>query len=286
MQDFAQIVANGVMAGAIYGLLAVSVALVFGVLDVPQFAFGGYAMLGAYLTAALAPQSYWLGVAVAVVALAALGVLAQALIFDPLRDAPPATLFVGAFGLLIVLHGVALLIWGPDTRTVAPPLEGTATILGASVTYHRLLVVGAVVVAILLLNVVLRTTSFGRAIRASSQSRRGALVVGLSPRRIGMVTMAVGSALAGLAGALVAPISQVYPTMGDSLIIKAFVIVILAGMGSLNGAIVGGFVVGLAESLGTAYVSLPYREVYPLLILVLVLVLRPQGIFGRAERVA
>lgn len=286
MGEVSQVIANGVMTGSIYGLLAVSVALVFGVLDVPQFAFGAHATVGAYATAVLAAHGYWLGVLGAIIALAALGAVVQSLVFDPLRNAPPAMLFVGAFGLLTILQGLALLIWGPDPKVVEPPFSGATTILGASITYHRLLVIAVVIVTVVALNMFLLRTDVGRAIRAASQSRTGALVVGLSPRRIGMLTMALGSALAGLAGALLAPISQVYPTLGEALIIKAFVIVILAGMGSINGAIIGGFVVGLAESLGTAYVSLDYRDAYPLVILLAVLILRPQGIFGRAGRVA
>lgn len=286
MEQVAQIVANGIMAGCIYGLVAVSLALVFGVLDVPQFAFGAHAMIGGYLVAVLAGQSYWLGLAAGLVLLAGLGVLVQALVFDPLRNAPPAMLFIAAFGLLSVLQGVALLVFGPRTLTVKAPFEGTVSVLGASITYHRILVIAAAAIAVLGLNLFLRRTNVGRSIRAASQSRMGALVVGLSPRRIGMLTMAIGSALAGLAGALLAPISQVYPTMGDSMIIKAFVIIVLAGMGSINGALLGGLIVGLAESFGSAYISLEFRDVYPLLLLVLILVVRPQGIFGKAVRTA
>jgi branched-chain amino acid transport system permease protein len=286
VDQIAQIVANGVMAGCIYGLVAVSLALVFGVLDVPQFAFGAHAMIGGYITGLLAGENYWLGIAVSVVVLALLGVLVQGLVFDPLRNAPPAMLFIAAFGLLSVLQGVALIFFGPRVMTVKAPFEGTVSILGAQITYHRILVIAVAFLAVIALNMFLRATSLGRSIRASSQSRTGALVVGLSPRRIGIITMAIGSVLAGLAGGLLAPISQVYPTMGDSMILKAFVIIVLAGMGSINGALFGGLVVGLAESFGSAYISLEYRDVYPLLLLVLILVVRPQGIFGRAERVA
>lgn len=286
MDQIAQIIANGVMAGCIYGLVAVSLALVFGVLDVPQFAFGAHAMIGGYITAVLAGQSYWLGLVAGMIVLAVLGMLVQGLVFDPLRDAPPAMLFIAAFGLLSVLQGVALIVFGPRTMTVDAPIQGSTTILGASITYHRVMVIAVAVLAVVGLNLFLRRTALGRSIRAASQSRTGALVVGLSPRRIGMVTMALGSVMAGLAGALLAPISQVYPTMGDGMIVKAFVIIVLAGMGSINGALAGGLIVGLAESIGSAYISLEFRDVYPLLLLVLVLVARPQGIFGTAVRAA
>lgn len=284
--DIAQNIANGVMAGSIYGLLAVSLALVFGVLEVPQFAFGAHAMLGSYIVALLAQNGYWLAVPVAVLVIAMLGVLVQALVFDPLRDAPPATLFIAAFGLLLILQGVALLLFGPNNRTVSEPIPGGIKWLGASITYQRIFVIAASLLAVLLLNAFLRRTSIGRSIRAVGQSRTGALVVGLSPRRVGLITMAIGSGLAGLAGALLAPISQVYPTMGDSLVLKAFIIIVLAGMGSINGALIGGFIVGLSEAFGSAYLSLEFRDAYPIVLLILVLILRPQGLFGKAVRIA
>ncbi|CAH1387480.1 branched-chain amino acid ABC transporter permease [Candidatus Nitrotoga sp. M5] len=284
--DIAQNIANALMAGSIYGLLAVSLALVFGVLEVPQFAFGAHAMLGAYSVAILASYGYWIPVAAAIVLMAILGVLVQALIFDPLRNAPPATLFIAAFGLLLVLQGMALVLFGPNNHSVAPAIAGGTTILGASITYQRMLVVAAAIIAVLGLNVFLRYTKTGRNIRAVGQSRTGSLVVGLSPRRVGLITMAIGSALAGLAGALLAPIAQVYPTMADTLVIKAFIIIVLAGMGSINGALLGGFIVGLCESFGSAYLSLEFKDAYPVALFILILLVRPQGLYGKVVRVA
>jgi branched-chain amino acid transport system permease protein len=286
MNEIVQYVANGVMAGSIYGLLAVSLALVFGVLEVPQFAFGAYAMLGGYVVALLAAHGYWFAVPVAVLVIALLGVIMQVLVFDPLRNAPPGTLFIAAFGLLLVLQGLALLLFGPNNRTVAEPIPGGIKMLGASITYQRIFVVCAVLATMVLLNAFLRRTRIGRSIRAVGQSHTGALVVGLSPQRIGLVTMAIGSGLAGLSGALLAPISQVYPTMGDGLVLKAFIIIILAGMGSINGALLGGLIVGLCESFGAAYLSLAFRDAYPIVLLILVLIIRPQGLFGKAVRTA
>jgi branched-chain amino acid transport system permease protein len=284
MDQLMQQMANGIMAGSIYGLLAMSLALIVGVLDIPQFAFGAHAMLGAYVVTLFAGQGYWLGVAVAIAALAVLGCVVQAAVFDPLRDADPATLFIAAFGLMMVLQGVALFVFGPDNKSVAPPFEGSINVLGASVTLQRLLVIVVTLLAVLALNFFLRNTSLGRSIRAAGQSRTGALVVGLSPRRIAFTTMALGSALAGLAGALIAPISQVYPEMSESLIIKAFIIIVLAGMGSLNGALIGGYIVGLSESFGSALVSLDFKDAYPLVLLVIILLVRPRGLFGKAVR--
>ena len=284
MDQLTQQIANGIMAGSIYGLLAMSLALVVGVLDIPQFAFGAHAMLGAYVVTMFAGQGYWVGVAAAVVIMIVVGLVVQALVFDPLRNADPSTLFIAAFGLMMVLQGLALLFFGPNNRSVQAPVDGSVGILGASVTYQRILVIVATIAAVIALNFFLRRTAVGRSIRAAGQSRTGALVVGLSPRRIGFVTMAIGSGLAAFAGALIAPISQVYPAMSDGLIIKAFIIIVLAGMGSLNGALIGGYIIGLSESFGSALISLDFKDAYPLILLVAVLLLRPQGMFGKVVR--
>ncbi|MGD9863821.1 MAG: branched-chain amino acid ABC transporter permease [Pseudodonghicola sp.] len=283
--EIAQNIANALMAGSIYGLLAVSLALVFGILEVPQFAFGAHAMLGAYAVVWLSGLGYWPAVAGAVLLMAVLGGVVQLLVFDPLRNAPPATLFIAAFGLLLVLQGLALALFGPNPYAVAPAMRGSVKILGAFVTYQRIIVVVSAILAVIALNLFLRYSRIGRSIRAVGQSRTGALVVGLSPRRVAFVTMAIGSGLAGLAGALLAPISQVYPTMSDALVLKAFIIIVLAGMGSINGALLGGFIVGLSEAFGAAYLSLSFKDAYPVLLFILVLILRPQGLFGKTVRV-
>lgn len=282
MNQLAQQIANGIMAGSIYGLLAVALALIFGVLEISQFAIGAMAMLGGYVVQLLTgPTDYWIALAAATVAIAALGVVSQAVIFAPLRNAPPATIFVASFGLLLVIQGSALVVFGPDPRTVETAIEGGFVLFGASITYQRLMIVLVVLAAVIVLNWMLRSTPLGRRIQAVGQSRTGAQVVGISSARIALVTMGIGSALAGLAGGLLAPISQVYPTAGSDLVIKAFVIIVLAGMGSTTGALLAAYVIGLAESLGAAYISLDFTDLYSVVLLLVVLVLRPSGIFGK-----
>jgi branched-chain amino acid transport system permease protein len=282
VNQLAQQIANGIMAGSIYGLLAVALALIFGVLEISQFAIGAMAMLGGYVVQLLTgPTDYWIALAAATVAIAALGVVSQAVIFAPLRNAPPATIFVASFGLLLVIQGSALVVFGPDPRTVETAIEGGFVLFGASITYQRLMIVLVVLAAVIVLNWMLRSTPLGRRIQAVGQSRTGAQVVGISSARIALVTMGIGSALAGLAGGLLAPISQVYPTAGSDLVIKAFVIIVLAGMGSTTGALLAAYVIGLAESLGAAYISLDFTDLYSVVLLLVVLVLRPSGIFGK-----
>lgn len=284
MHEFAQILANGVMAGCVYGLIAASLALVFGVLEIPQFAFGAHAMIAAYALSFFSGLGYFYGVMLAAVVALVLGGLVQLLVFEPLRNKPHANLFIAAFGLLLILQGVALNIFGPNPVVVNPPFTGVVDILGAKVTYHRILIVTGVLLIITLLNLFLYKTNTGRAIRAVGQNPFGADVVGISAKRIGILTMAIGSVLAGLAGSLLAPISQVYPTMGDALVLKAFIIVVMAGMGSINGALLAGLFIGIAESVGSSFLSPHLRDAYAVAFLIIVLIFKPSGIFGKQAR--
>ncbi|PRZ42527.1 amino acid/amide ABC transporter membrane protein 1 (HAAT family) [Antricoccus suffuscus] len=286
MGQITQTFANGIMLGSIYSIVAVGLALVFGVMDIPQFAFGAHAMIGAYITWLIADASgsYWIAVVVAVIALGFLGVLTQVAIFDPLRKAPPATMFIAAFGLVMVLQGFASVIWGADARRVTSAASGSFTFFGASITYQRLIIVIVSAALFIAMFVFLKRTRTGISIRAAAESAVGATVVGLRPRAISLLAMSIGSALAGLAGALLAPVSQVTPTMGDSLSIKAFVVIILAGMGSIGGAIVGGLVLGLVEAFGSGYISLDWRDGFAVFVLIAILALRPEGLFGKETK--
>lgn len=284
MVGLIQQLANGVMLGSIYALIAAGVALIFGVLHIPQFALGAQAMLGAFLVFTFSVSlslNYWLALLAAAAVMAAFGAVAHGLVFDPIRSAPGINAFISAFGLLLVLESAAQIIWGASYRRVPSPLgTETVTILGASLTAQRILVIVVALVVVAALHVTIRHTTLGSSIRAVAQNPTGAAVVGINARAVAALTMAVGSALAAVAGGLVAPISSVFPAMGEVLIIKAFVITILGGMGSFPGAIVGGFIFGVVEALGAGYISVDYKDAFGFIILVLVLALRPQGLFG------
>ncbi|HEY8451186.1 MAG: branched-chain amino acid ABC transporter permease [Micromonosporaceae bacterium] len=284
MVGLIQQLANGVMLGSIYALLAAGVALIFGVLHIPQFALGAQAMLGAFLVFTFSVSlslNYWLALLAAAAILAVFGAVAHRVVFDPIRSAPGINAFISAFGLLLVLESAAQIIWGASYRRVPSPLGNeTITILGASLTAQRILVIVVALVVVAVLHVIIRHTTLGASIRAVAQNPTGAAVVGINARAVAALTMAIGSALAAVAGGLIAPISSVFPAMGEVLIIKAFVITILGGMGSFPGAILGGFIFGVVEALGAGYISVDYKDAFGFIILVLVLALRPQGLFG------
>ncbi|ADU49632.1 branched-chain amino acid ABC transporter permease [Intrasporangium calvum] len=287
MAAFIQQLANGVMLGSIYALVAAGVALIFGVLHIPQFALGAQAMLGAYLVFTLSVSmslNYWIALAAAAVIMAVFGAVAHRVVFDPIRNAPSINAFISAFGLVLVLESGAQIIWGSSYKRVPSPLGGeTITILGASLTAQRLLIIVVALIIVLALHTTIRRTTLGSTIRAVAQNPTGAAVVGINPRAVATLTMAIGSAVAATAGGLIAPISSVFPSLGAFLIIKAFVITILGGMGSFTGAIAGGFIFGIVEALGAGYVSVEYKDAFGFVILVLVLAMRPQGLFGATK---
>jgi branched-chain amino acid transport system permease protein len=281
---FIQQVANGIMIGGIYGLMALGLTLIYGVLYIPNFALGHQAMIAAYLTfflVAVYRVNYFLSILLAMAAVALLGMAMERVAFRPLKDAPHVNGFIVAFGLLFVLESGALIAWGATYRKIDTAYDRTVlTVLGARLPLQRVLVVLAVVVIIVAMQLFLRRTMAGAALRAVAQQREAALLVGIDADRVASLTMAVGSALGAAAGGLIGPIVLVFPTMGSLMIVKAFVIIILGGMGSVVGAIIGGFILGLVESLAAGFISPSFKDLYAFLFLVIVLAVRPRGLFG------
>lgn len=274
------------MVGSIYALIAMGVAMIYGVMNVPDFALGAKAMLGGYVAffmMASFNQAYGTALAASIIVLAIVGLGVERWIFRPVAKAPPINGFISAFGLLLVFENFALIAFGSSYRRILSPYDREMiNILGANLTMQRLLVVIIAVALMIAMHLFIRYTRLGAAIRASAQNPRGAVLCGIHTERIAGITMAIGSGLAGVAGALIGPIGMVYPSMGDTLIVKAFVITILGGMGSILGAILGGYILGLIEALGAMYISVDYKDAFAFAILVLVLAVRPQGLFGKA----
>lgn len=283
MAEIVQVAINGIAVGGIYALVAMGVALIFGIMDVPQFALGSQGMLAAYIGVVCMSGldvGYGVAIVLAVVFSGLLGGAVYQLVFRPLGRAGFRG-FIAAFGLSLILESAALLIFGTEFRQMRSPLGGrVAEIAGVVVAYQRLLVITVASVAALAVWVFLGRTRYGRAMRALAQNETGALVVGVHPQRINLLAMVIASALAGLAACLVAPLANVNPNMGLDLIVKAFVVTILGGLGSVPGAVVGGVALGLIEAFGAAYVDVDYTNTYGFLLLILVLMAKPAGLMG------
>jgi branched-chain amino acid transport system permease protein len=284
MTLFLQQLVNGVALGSIYALVALGLTLVYGVLKIPNFAHGALYMVGAYVTFVAATVwgvGYFWAMAIAVVVLAAVGAALERLVFNPLRHAPHLHSMIAALGILLFLEAGAQVAWGAEFRRLPSPFTGTFDVFGLQVATQRLLVIGAAVAVMIGLSLFLERTTTGAAIEALAQDRAGALLVGIDTRKIAMLTFAISAALAAFAAALVAPLNLISPTMGEPVNLKAFVIIILGGMGSVPGAVIGGYLLALVEVLGGTYVSSAFAQLIAFGMLVTVLAIRPTGLFSR-----
>lgn len=279
---FFQQVMNGLTLGSIYGLVALGLTLVYGILHIPNFAHGALYMVGAFMSYFFMVDlgaNYWLAMAGSAAVVGILGVLCERLVFHPLRHSPPIHDKIAAIGILLFLEAVVQLFWGADFRRMPSPVMGILNFDGLIIPKNRAIIIAGAIVLMIALQLFLRRTMTGATILAMAQNRTGAFLVGIDSNRVAMMTFAISGALAAIAATLYAPINLVYPGMGHVVIMKAFVIIILGGMGSVPGAIVGGMIIGFAEAFGGYYISSSYKDVMAFALLVVILSIRPQGLF-------
>jgi len=254
---------------------------------VPNFAHGAFYMAGAfvafYLISSLG-MHYWVAMAGAAAAVALIAVLSERLVFHPLRNAPYLHHMIASIGILLFLEAGAQALWGADFHRMQTPYTEVLNFAGLSLPAQRILIIVAAFVLVGLLQLFLKKTILGATIVAMAQSRDGAALVGIDANRVAMLTFAISGALAGMAAVLYAPINLVYTSMGNLVITKAFVIIVLGGMGSVPGAIVGGLIIGFAESFGAFYISTDYKDIIAFALLVVILSFRPEGLFSKGAR--
>ena len=284
MNLFFQQLMSGLTLGSIYGLVALGLTLVYGILHIPNFAHGALYMVGAFLSFMFMTElglHYWIAMVLSAVMVAALAMICERLVFHPLRHAPPIHDKIAAIGILLFLEAVVQMLWGADFRRMPTPYMGIMNFDGLIIPEQRALIVFGALLLVVLLQWFLRKTVTGSTIIAMAQSREGAFLVGIDANRVAMITFAISGALAAVAATLFAPINLIYPAMGHLVIMKAFVIIILGGMGSIPGAIIGGMIIGFAEAFGGFYFSTAYKDVIAFGLLVLILSIRPQGLFAK-----
>ena len=287
MDLFLQQVLNGLTLGGIYSLVALGLTLVYGILHVPNFAHGAFYMAGAFVSFHLMKAfglNYWIAMAGSAASVAVLATLAERLVFHPLRNASGLHPMIAAIGVLLFLEAGAQAIWGADFNRMQTPYTGLIDIGGLTLPSQRLLIICGAFALVVALQLFLKKTVMGSTIIAMAQNRDGASLVGIDANKVAMLTFAISGALAAIAATLYAPINLVYPAMGNLVITKAFVIIILGGMGSVPGAIVGGLIIGFAESFGAFYLSTDYKDIVAFALLVIILSVRPQGIFTKGAR--
>jgi branched-chain amino acid transport system permease protein len=284
MELLIQQLLNGLTVGSVYSLVALGLTIVYGILQIPNFAHGALYMMGGYVTLTMMNQAglpYWLAIIVSMIVIGLLGVLMERLVFYPLRDAPPLHDKIAAIGILLFLEAFAQFVWGADYQTMSTPYGNVINVLGLTLTMQRILIIVSTIVIMILLYFFLKKTFIGASIIAMSQNREGANLVGINTNKVAMMTFMISGSLAALAASLASPINLVFPGMGHLVILKAFVIIILGGMGSIPGAIIGGYILGFSESLGATYISNDYKDIIAFVILVIILTVKPTGLFAK-----
>ena len=283
--DFLQQIVNGLMIGGLYALVALGISLVFGLTGMINFAHGEIVMLGGYLTFSLAQRGvpFVLALGCALLSGAALGFLLDRTAFRFTRNEPMNGLVI-SLGLILIFQSLVMTFYGGDPYTMDVLFPGALQTGGLSFSYQKLLTVFVTALLIFAFGYFLVRTRAGRALRALAQEREAAIYVGIPVERYVVLSMAIGSALAAVAGALFAALFSLTPFVGTALTAKGFIVVALGGLGSAPGTIVAGFLLGVIEALGAGYISPAFTEAYGLLLFLLVLSVRPQGLFGVSER--
>lgn len=275
---------NGLTLGSVYILVAIGLTLVFGILHVPNFAHGALYLIGGYLTL-MAMKGlgvhYFVAIIISMVSVALIAILMERLVFNPLRNAPAIHDKIAAIGMVLFFDALVSLIWGNDYQRMITPYGDTVTIFGIATSYQRILVIVVAVVVVILLQLFLKKTMIGASIIAMAQNREGAFLVGINANAVAMMTFAISGALAAIAASISSPINLVFPAMGHIVILKAFVVVIIGGMGSVPGAIIGGLILGITESLGATYISNDYKDMIAFLLLIIIMTVRPKGLFAK-----
>ncbi len=287
METFIQSLVSGVLTGSLYAMIGVGLTVIFGVMRIINLAHGEMVMLGmfgAYWSYSLWKLDPFVSVLLWVPLLFLAGMLAYRFLLKAIIPGGELNTLLYTAGLSLLIANLALFTWTGDYRTLNLPyaIEPLRP-FGIAVPVPLAIAFALAALITFALYLFLARTDTGRAVRATSQDPEAAALMGINVERIAMITFGLGTALAAAAGVLLVPSLYLYPTVGEILIVKCFVIVVLGGLGSVPGAIAGGVLLGVVESLGAVYVSVAYKDTIGFIIFLLVLLFRPQGLFGTAR---
>jgi branched-chain amino acid transport system permease protein len=289
MEQLLQHGLNALMLGGTYALLGIGLTLIFGIMRVVNFTHGELYAFGAYMMYGLvmkAEVNFFAALGLAIVLGVLLGALLELVLLSRLRAADIDTTMLVMIGAWIALQNAEQLAWTGVAVSINNPFPAAPLVMGpVSVAWNRVFVFGMALVLIVLSYWVINGTKLGRAMRATFQDRDTAALMGVQIGAVHTATFALGSGLAAAAGALLGPVFVAYPSMGDLAAAKAFAVVILGGLGSIPGATLGGFILALVEELGAGYISSGYRDAMGFLLIIVILLFRPTGLFARKERI-
>jgi branched-chain amino acid transport system permease protein len=284
LQVIVQQVFNGLTLGSLYGLVAAGLALIFGVMELVNFAHGEFFMVGAfvfYLLFVVLHVPYFAAVLLGAATMVVVGAAFHRAVLRPIIDRTWQVHLVATLAASIVLTNVAIQVFG--TTPVNAPTDYSRAVIVFGVlrlTQQRVIVLVVALVVFVGLHLFIRRTKWGKAMRALSQNREACQVVGINVAHVSLLAFAIGTGLAGLAAGLVSPLYNIYPSMGTLLTLKAFAVIIMGGFGNVNGAIYAAFLLGLVESFAAGYLSSEYTDAIAFGVMILVLLVRPNGLFG------
>ena len=284
MNELLQQILNGLAIGSVYTLVALGLTVVFGILGIAHFAHGSLAMFGGYLTFVFSTSmglSLFTSMALAMPVGAVMGMLIERLAYRPVRDAPHINAFIIALGLTMMLEGGNLLLFGADQVIIQTPYQQVFDFGGIFVAQLRMVVIITSVTLVALVTLLLLKTKTGKSVRAVAQNRHAAVLMGVNVNFVSSVVFGISSALGVAAGALIGALLALAPGVGESFAVKGFAVLILGGLGSLPGAILGGLILGVSESLAAGFLSSAYKDVISFLIMILVLLVMPQGMMEK-----
>jgi len=289
VDELLQHLVNALILGSTYALLGIGLTLIFGIMRVVNFTHGELYALGAYAVFFLEVSlgvNFFLALVLAVNIGCAVGAAIEFVLLRPLLDADIDTTMLVMIGAWIVMQNTELFYWGGVSKAIMTPFPDEPLQVGPIfVSWLRLFVLVMALILIGATYVLINRTKLGKAMRATFQDRDTAALMGVNIKGIYTATFAIGSGLAAAAGALLGPVFLVTPSMGDLASLKAFAIVILGGLGNITGATLGGFILAFVEEIGAGYISSGYRDAMGFLIIIIVLLFKPTGLFARAERI-
>jgi len=275
---------NGLIVGSVYAMVAVGLTLIFGILEVVNFAHGEFYMLGAYLTWLFTETLgyYEPAIIIAIVILAIVGMVTERVAIRPVIDKGWRLPIVSTMGLMIFIQNLVLYIWTATPKMIKTSYAVTyLKFFGLSFTLQHIIVLIITVLTFISFHFFLMKTKTGKAMRALSQNKEACRVFGINVPKIYSITFAIGGGLSGLAGGIVAPLYVLYPTMGSFITFKCFAVIIMGGFGNIKGAIISAYILGIAESLLGGYISYTWKDMLAFVLLIAFLLFRPHGLFGK-----
>ncbi len=285
MEIFIEHIVNGITLGALYASVAIGLTLIFGVVRVVNFCQGDFFMIASYtflLFNAMTGIPYPIAAVIVIAIMGIFGIVFERIVVRPVYEKPWHLQLIATLAASTILKEIARLIWGSTPKaTTTPYVRSFFEFSGFHISHQRIIVLVVIVLAFWALNLFFQKTKLGKAVRAAAQNKEACCVLGINIHAMSRVTFAFSCALAALGAVLVVPLYNVYPDMGTSLIVRAFAAVVAGGFGQVNGAIIASLTLGLVEALGVGYVSSAYKDAIAFGSIILVLIVRPQGLFGR-----